>query len=133
MAQESKAPGISAKAGTSASSTNIASDDAVWDHVAQLDEFKRLLATKKAFIVPATVVFVVYYFLLPISVGYFPAFMDKRVGPVNLAYLFALSQFFVAWAIAWLYVKAARRFDEAGGRIMDHLDKREADRLKGGN
>ena len=133
MAQETKAPVISAKAGTSASSTNIASDDAVWDHVAQLDEFKRLLATKKSFIVPATVVFIVYYFLLPISVGYFPKFMDQRIGPVNLAYLFALSQFFVAWAIAWLYVKAARRFDDIGGHIMDHLDKREADRLKGGN
>jgi uncharacterized membrane protein (DUF485 family) len=131
MTQEAKAPAISAKPGTSASSTNIASDDAVWDHVANMDEFKLLLLAKKEFIIPATVVFVVYYFLLPISVGYFPAFMDTRVGPVNFAYLFALSQFFVAWAIAFLYVKAARRFDEFGSRIMDHLDKREADRLKG--
>jgi uncharacterized membrane protein (DUF485 family) len=133
MAQETKTPANSAKAGTSASSINIASDDAVWEHVAQMDEFKRLLATKKAFIVPAVVFFIVYYFLLPISVGYFPAFMDRRIGPVNLAYLFALSQFFVAWAIAGLYVKAARRFDELGAHIMEHLDKREADRLKGGN
>lgn len=133
MAQEGKAPVISAKPGTSASSINIASDDAVWDHVAQMDEFKLLLLAKKEFVVPAVIVFVVYYFLLPISVGYFPAFMDKRVGPVNIAYLFALSQFFVAWAIAWMYVKAARRFDEFGGRIMDHLDEREADRVKGGN
>jgi uncharacterized membrane protein (DUF485 family) len=133
MAQETKAPEISAKAGTSASSTNIASDDAVWDHVANMDEFKLLLLAKKEFIVPAVVTFVVYYFLLPISVGYFPAFMDKRVGPVNLAYLFALSQFIVAWGIAFLYVKAARTFDEFGSRIMNHLDKREADRLKGAN
>ncbi len=132
MTQEGKAPVISAQPGTSASSTNIASDDAVWDHVAQMDEFKLLLLAKKEFVVPAVVTFVVYYFLLPISVGYFPEFMNKRVGPVNLAYLFALSQFFVAWAIAWLYVKAARKYDEFGGRIMDHLDKREADRLRGG-
>lgn len=133
MAQETKAPVNSAKPGTSASSTNIASDDAVWDHVANMDEFKLLLLAKKEFIIPAVVTFVVYYFLLPISVGYFPAFMDKRVGPVNLAYLFALSQFFVAWGIAFLYVKAARTFDDFGSRIMDHLDKREADRLKGDN
>ncbi len=133
MAQESTKPVTSAKAGVSASSTNIASDDSVWDHVASMDEFKLLLLAKKEFIVPATVFFVVYYFLLPISVGYFPGFMDKRIGPVNIAYLFALSQFFVAWAIAFLYVKAARKFDEFGSRIMDHLDKREADRLKGGN
>jgi uncharacterized membrane protein (DUF485 family) len=69
---------------------------------------------------------------LPISVGYFPQFMDKRIGPVNIAYLFALSQFFVAWLIAGLYVRGARKFDEFGQRIMDHLDKRQADRLNGG-
>ena len=133
MAQETAKPATSAKPGTSASSTNIASDDSVWDHVANMDEFKLLLLAKKEFIVPATITFVVYYFLLPISVGYFPGFMDRRIGPVNLAYLFALSQFFVAWAIAFLYVKAARKFDEFGSHIMDHLDKREADRLKGEN
>ena len=41
------------------------------------------------------------------------------LGPVNIAYLFALSQFFMAWGIAWPYVSAARKFDEFGARIMD--------------
>ncbi len=131
MAPEMKTPGTSAQPGTSASSINISSDDDVWQHVADMNEFKLLLLAKKGFVVPATVAFIVFYFLLPISVGYFPQFMDKRIGPVNLAYLFALSQFFVAWLIAGLYVKAARSFDEFGSRIMDHLDQREADRLKG--
>jgi len=103
----------------------------VWEHVAAMDEFKLLLLARVEFVVPAVIAFVVYYFLLPISVGYFPQFMDKRIGPVNLAYLFALSQFFVAWLIAWLYVRAARRFDDFGSRIMDHLDKRDA-AAKGG-
>ncbi|MGZ4814990.1 MAG: DUF485 domain-containing protein [Terriglobales bacterium] len=104
--------------------------DDVWEHVAAMDEFQDLLKARMKFVVPAVIVFVVYYFLLPISVGYFPEFMDKRIGPVNLAYLFALSQFFVAWLIAWLYVRAARNFDTYGSRIMEHLDKRDA--AKGG-
>src|SRR4051812_7468788 len=111
-------------------STTPLADD-VWEHVAGMDEFKLLLIAKSEFVIPAVVVFVVYYFLLPISVGYFPQFMDKRIGPVNLAYIFALSQFFVAWLIAALYVRGARKFDDFGVRIMAHLDKREADRLKG--
>jgi uncharacterized membrane protein (DUF485 family) len=98
-----------------------------------MDEFRLLLLAKKEFVVPAVITFVVYYFLLPISVGYFPGLMDKRFGPVNLAYLFALSQFFVAWAIAALYVRGARKFDDYGSRIFDHLDRREAERLKGAN
>jgi len=102
----------------------------VWDRVAAMDEFKLLLIAKAEFVIPAVVVFVVYYFLLPISVGYFPQFMDKRIGPVNLAYLFALSQFFVAWLIAALYVRGARKFDDYGQRIIDNLQKSEA--AKGG-
>jgi uncharacterized membrane protein (DUF485 family) len=117
---------------TAPAQTTQPADD-VWEHVAGMDEFRLLLIAKWEFVVPAVVTFVVYYFLLPISVGYFPQFMDKRVGPVNLAYLFALSQFFVAWLIAALYVRGARKFDDYGARIMDHLDKREAERLKGGN
>ena len=51
-----------------------------------------------------------YYFALPALVGYAPGLMSKRVfGVVNVAYLFALSQFFMAWLIAALYVRAANR------------------------
>jgi len=80
------------------------------------------MAAKARFIVPATLFFVVYYFALPVLVGYAPAFMSTPVvGVVNIAYLFALSQFFVAWIIAWLYTRAASRFDEQGEKILDDV------------
>jgi len=82
--------------------------------------FKDLMATKKIFIVPAFIFFVVYYFTLPILVGYAPAFMaTKVIGNVNIAYLFALSQFFMAWIIAGLYVKAANDFDRLSKDIIE--------------
>jgi uncharacterized membrane protein (DUF485 family) len=80
------------------------------------------MATKKTFIVPAFIFFVVYYFALPVLVGYAPQFMSTKVGPVNLAYLFALSQFFVAWVIAALYVKAANNFDRLAKDILDKAE-----------
>ena len=65
-----------------------------WDKIAETREFQDLMATKKTFIVPAFIFFVVYYFALPVLVGYAPQFMSTKViGEVNLAYLFALSQF----------------------------------------
>jgi len=95
-----------------------------WDRVAAMDEFKQLLRAKAAFVIPATIFFIVYYFLLIVLVGYFPKFMDKRVlGPVNIAYLFALSQFFVSWGLAWLYVRAARGFDGLAAHILERLGK----------
>jgi uncharacterized membrane protein (DUF485 family) len=96
-------------------------DVADWDSVAAQEEFKELLASKRRFIVPATIFFVVYYFALPVLVGYAPRLMDTRVLGVNLAYLFALSQFFMAWAVAAFYVRAAGGWDETARRIIERL------------
>jgi uncharacterized membrane protein (DUF485 family) len=97
-------------------------DVADWDRVAAMDEFKNLVATKRRFIIPATIFFVVYYFALPVLVGYAPGLMARRVfGVINLAYLFALSQFFMAWIVAALYVRAAGRFDTLARNILNKL------------
>ena len=99
-----------------------------WDEIAESKAFQDLMATKKTFIVPAFIFFVVYYFALPVLVGYAPQFMSTKViGEVNLAYLFALSQFFVAWIIAGLYVRAANNFDRLAKDILD-----KAEDTKGG-
>lgn len=99
-----------------------------WDRVAEMDEFRLLLLAKIGFVVPACVFFVAYYFALPVLVGFAPELMAKKVfGPVNIAYLFALSQFVMAWVIAWLYVRAARKFDEYGHRIAERLHLEEGE------
>ena len=99
---------------------NFQTSQSEWDRIAASKEFRDLMATKKIFIVPAFIFFVVYYFALPVLVGYAPAFMATKVlGVVNIAYLFALSQFFVAWIIAALYVKAANDFDRLSKDIID--------------
>ena len=98
---------------------NFQTSQSEWDRIAASKEFKDLMATKKIFIVPAFIFFVVYYFALPVLVGYAPNFMATKVlGMVNIAYLFALSQFFVAWIIAGLYVKAANDFDRLSQDII---------------
>jgi len=98
------------------------SSQTMWNKIAESKEFKDLMATKKVFIVPAFIFFIVYYFALPVLVGYAPQFMATKVGYVNLAYLFALSQFFVAWIIAGLYVKAANDFDRLAKDILEKAE-----------
>ncbi|HEX8684852.1 MAG TPA: DUF485 domain-containing protein [Pyrinomonadaceae bacterium] len=92
-------------------------DAADWDGVAARPEFKELLASKRRFIVPATIFFVVYYFALPVLVGYAPRLMETRVLGLNVAYLFALSQFFMAWIVMAMYVRRARDFDRLSDAI----------------
>ncbi len=95
-----------------------------WEKLAASERFKNLLRAKRRFIVPAMIFFIVYYFALPVLIGYARPFMGRRVmGPVNLAYLFALSQFFMAWIIAALYVRAAARFDKMAGDVVSREDR----------
>src|SRR5262245_56278521 len=88
-----------------------------WNRIAGMEEFRQLLARKLRFILPATIFFLVYYFALPVLVGFCPQIMEQRIGPVNLAYLFALSQFFMAWGMAGLYVAVAAGWDKAAEQI----------------
>ena len=98
-------------------------DKTEWDRIAGTHEFQDLMATKKVFIIPAFLFFLAYYFALPLLVGYAPNFMaTKVIGPVNIAYLFALSQFFMAWIIAFLYVKAANDFDKLARDIIEKAE-----------
>ena len=95
-----------------------------WDRIAATEEFKTLISAKAKFIIPAVIFFIVYYFALLVLVGYAPKLMETRVfGVINLAYLFALSQFFMAWILAAIYVKKAGKFDAMAQAIINKLKK----------
>ena len=95
-----------------------------WAAIEQMPEFRQLVRAKRAFLVPASVFFVVYYFALPALVGYWPELMSTRVvGRVNLAYLFALSQFVMAWALMAAYVRKARQFDRMAGELLQRVTR----------
>lgn len=90
-----------------------------WIAIEESADFRRLYEDKLRFIIPATIFFILYYFSLPILVGYFPGFMStKIIGDVNIAYVFALSQFVMAWTVMYLYVKNARRWDVESQQVV---------------
>jgi uncharacterized membrane protein (DUF485 family) len=96
-----------------------------WAAIERTPEFRALVRAKRAFIVPATLFFVVYYFALPALVGYWPDLMSTRVtGHINVAYLFALSQFVMAWAIMAVYVRRARRYDRMVETVLQRVKGR---------
>ena len=96
-----------------------------WTAIERLPEFRALVRAKRAFIVPATLFFLVYYFALPALVGYWPALMSTRVlGRINVAYLFALSQFGMAWTLMAAYVRRARRHDRMAAALVQRVKER---------
>lgn len=93
-----------------------------WEQIEAKPAFRALLGRKTKFIVSATIFFMAYYLSLPVLVGWFPELMKTPVwGKVNLAYVFALSQFVMAWVLAFVYVRKAATWDkEAAAVIKDH-------------
>jgi uncharacterized membrane protein (DUF485 family) len=61
---------------------------------------------------------VIYYFALPIGAAYLTNLFAWKVwGPINFGLVFALSEFIVAWGIAWYYAKKATEFDALAAEI----------------
>ena len=90
-----------------------------WEGLEQTDEFRELVRRRLRFVLPATIFFLVYYFLLPLGNGLVPDLMKtKVVGQVNIAYLFALSEFVMAWVLAFLYIRKANGlFDALAAKV----------------
>jgi uncharacterized membrane protein (DUF485 family) len=98
----------------------MATSDAVdWDAVIRDPRFQSLHKRKSAFLWGLMAVSVIYYFLLPVGAAYFQDLFKIRVwGVVNVGLLFALSEFAVAWIVAWIYSrKASRDFDQLAAQI----------------
>src|SRR5258708_15658057 len=83
-------------------------DQVHWEGLEETPEFKELVRARWRFVAPATVFFLAYYFALPLSNGLFPNVVPTEIiGHINLPYLFALSQFIVAWHLAYFYIRQA--------------------------
>jgi uncharacterized membrane protein (DUF485 family) len=79
------------------------------------------------FVWPVTVFFLIYYLSLPILAGVAPDLMGTKVfGEFTVGYLFALSQFLMAFVVAWVYARwAARRMDPLATDLREKLRRRQ--------
>ena len=95
-----------------------------WKAIVADPRFNALHRKKTAFLWGLMVFSVVYYFLLPIGAAYFQDLYKIKVfGPVNVGILFALSEFVVAWGIAFYYArKANTEFDVEAAQIVRDVE-----------
>ncbi len=81
-----------------------------WKAIDNDPRFQELHRRKTRFLWGLMVFSLVYYFLLPIGAAYFQDLYKIKVwGPVNVGLLFALSEFVVAWGIAYFYARPRQR------------------------
>ena len=96
-----------------------------WAAINADPRFQALHKKKTTFLWSLMIFSVIYYFMLPIGAAYLPELFKIKVwGVVNVAILFALSEFFVAWVIAFIYAKKANaQFDAMAREIIDDAER----------
>ena len=96
--------------------------DIDWQAVERSPEFRELVRKKKAFVIPATVFFLVWYFGFIFLAGYAEDFMGREfiTDGLTVGYALALSQFLMVWVLGWLYLRRADKvFDPLAARARD--------------
>jgi uncharacterized membrane protein (DUF485 family) len=90
-----------------------------WNAVIADPRFQVLHRKKQGFLAGLMIFSVIFYFLLPIGAAYFQdLFRIKVWGVVNVGLLFALTQFVVAWLVAFYYSRrAGSEFDRLAREI----------------
>jgi uncharacterized membrane protein (DUF485 family) len=85
------------------------------------------------FVWPVTIFFLVYYMALNILAGTSPDLMGKKLfGEFTFGYLFALSQFVMAFVVAWVYSRwAARRMDPLSADLREKLHRQRIKEVDG--
>jgi uncharacterized membrane protein (DUF485 family) len=107
----------------------LSTDEAVTatEAVGKDPEMVELERRHRRFVWPATAFFLVYYMSLNILAGTSPDLMgNKLFGEFTFGYLFALSQFLMAFIVAWVYARwAATRIDPLATDLREKLLKQQ--------
>jgi uncharacterized membrane protein (DUF485 family) len=93
-----------------------------WVAAERSPEFRELIKKKRAFVVPATIFFLAWYFGFILLAGYAPDFMGEEflTDGLTVGYVLALTQFIMVWGLGWLYLRKA-------DRVFDPLAERAAE------
>lgn len=83
-----------------------------WVRIERTSAFKELIRSKKAFIIPATIFFMVFYFTLPFLTAFTTVLNFSVVGAITGAYVYAFAQFAMTWILAHLYLSRANKWDD---------------------
>jgi uncharacterized membrane protein (DUF485 family) len=101
--------------------------------VAKDPEMVELEHRHSRFVWPATIFFLIYYMALNVLAGTSPDLMGKKLfGQFTFGYLFALSQFVMAFVVAWVYARwAATRMDPLATDLRERLRRQQIKEVDG--
>jgi uncharacterized membrane protein (DUF485 family) len=123
MANERRVPSRSMTTGRMSEEEALTATDVVGKDPEMIELERR----HSRFVWPATAFFLIYYMALNVLAGTSPGLMGTKVfGEFTFGYLFALSQFVMAFVVAWVYSRwAATRMDPLAADLREKLHREQ--------
>jgi uncharacterized membrane protein (DUF485 family) len=106
-------------------SPHQSSGHAIYEELAETQEYRSLRSSYRRFAIVATVSFLAWYFLYVLMSTFAEDFMAiKVVGNINVALIFGLLQFASTFLIAFLYSRYANKnFDPIAADLQARYDR----------
>jgi uncharacterized membrane protein (DUF485 family) len=80
-----------------------------WRAIEASPEFRELVARKRRFVVPAASFSMTFFLAYLFLAAFATDLMGSRIAGVSVAWLLAVSQVLMTWAITWLYLRKSDR------------------------
>ncbi|MDQ3941501.1 MAG: DUF485 domain-containing protein [Actinomycetota bacterium] len=83
-----------------------------WVRVERTSAFQEYSRKRKAFLIPATIFFLLFFFVF-VFLAAFTTVLNGKVagGPLTWAYIYGLAQFVMTWILTHIYVSQANKWD----------------------
>jgi uncharacterized membrane protein (DUF485 family) len=123
MANERRVPSRSMTTGRMSEEEALTATEAVGKDPEMIELERR----HSRFVWPVTAFFLIYYMALNVLAGTSPDLMGTKLfGEFTFGYLFALSQFVMAFVVAWVYSRwAATRMDPLASDLRQKLHREQ--------
>src|SRR5699024_7454299 len=97
---------------------------AEYQRIQESDDFTQLRSNFRAFSIPMTVAFMVWYFSYVLMSAFATDIMSTPVlGTLNIGLVWGLGQFVTTFLITWLYVRRSRvKLDPLATKIQHELE-----------
>ena len=91
-----------------------------WESVEASPEFQELIASRRRFVLPATIFFLSWYIGFILLAGYASDFMGRSVYQgLNVGYCLALTQFVMVFALGLMYLRRSERvYDPLSDKVV---------------
>lgn len=86
------------------------------------DEFRKLIAKKKAFLIPSTISFLSLYIVFNLLISYTDILDKPFLGAISWVWFFAIGLFLMTWVFVTVYMRKAAQFDKMATETLERFN-----------